>query len=945
MIVDYVFPQSTIRQNLAVIPGSSSPRMSACVVGAQYQLNRYGAAEIPGVAFATAGLSIPYEYFEGATATTKASDRVVDLDTVKLFGEKLEASLAAFTYNGGPHFNLFDLTLPNELKISSASVAGTGLAEAFADRPVNVGDIVLVTDNEDVVRRRTVVGLRGAKVNSHYGSNTAANDGHTGNSNYNPVTDISTPPITVVSAPAGWTMDVDSVAAFNATVRGSSYKGRYGEEFTVSVRTGGAPGTATVDIVASSGLWSATNIATVDINEGSFSVTNSAAGGELAGLDLILTPYLSGAVLTQGQSFRFRIFGAYTRISNTQIIADDFGNGYTGKQDTTYIIKVTKGTTGGTYIGAELSISDSGGVDEASTITVSSNTQAIPVGTLGLLIELSLSGLPVQDGLRAGDVYYITAVAATESTTTFDRIILDGPVVDTTVFTDIEVGVAVEFRLPFTGEVASSAAADNNAWTAGAENVALDSGLSLYVAARASGYRWVPFVDAVGKLFNSWRAVVPTDSSKGLFTVSNATDIIARAGVIDPENELAFGLSAAQGGAQGGVVYGINTGGVDLASFNGAYRKLESQTRTVFLAIVSKDPEIVQAARLHVDAMSAPTKKKFRRCYGGTDAPGKYRYLNTKTGGGYYAATVSDYGGQNLLVTHTDGSLDFQALNILGGDLFVPVVGGTEYVIDRVISSTELLLKAGPIVPVSPAVSFTLWHSNTPASQGLHVKAISHQWADRRAMNVWHDGGTRFVNGGEQHIPAMFVACEIAGLRQALPPQRGLTRTELTSVSAVSSCYNKYTDDELNDIASNGVCIVMQEAEGAPVFIRHQLTTDVSHGNLYYEDSPGVVLDYLSFLFADRIDPTIGRKNVVPDTIAELEAIAIDILEAQKTADLESPYGPLIVGYSNLVVAADPILKDRVNISVTVRIGLPMNYVEITFNGTYGTAVAPAAAV
>ena len=146
--------------------------------------------------------------------------------------------------------------------------------------------------------------------------------------------------------------------------------------------------------------------------------------------------------------------------------------------------------------------------------------------------------------------------------------------------------------------------------------------------------------------------------------------------------------------------------------------------------------------------------------------------------------------------------------------------------------------------------------------------------------------------------------------------------------------YNKYTPDDLDRIASNGVCILTQEHEDGAVFIRHQLTTDVGNGSLYFEDSVGVVVDYISLRFKDVLAGFIGKKNVTDETLTEIRAVCEDILVQESEVPYNADYGPTIVDFLNLTVEVDPTLPDRILIKVTLRVALPVNYLDVTLHTT-----------
>jgi hypothetical protein len=204
---------------------------------------------------------------------------------------------------------------------------------------------------------------------------------------------------------------------------------------------------------------------------------------------------------------------------------------------------------------------------------------------------------------------------------------------------------------------------------------------------------------------------------------------------------------------------------------------------------------------------------------------------------------------------------------------------------------------------------------------------------------VWVENGTAYVGSDFETIPNKFLAAEIAGLRSALPPQAGLTRTEVTTITDASAMHSRYTPDELDVIASAGVFIVTQDVESGAVFIRHQLTTKTDSGSLYYEDSVGTNVDDMSFGLKDILNPYIGRRNVTPVTIAEISGVVRNKMQEYAEADVDSTYGSQIISYSNLTVQAHATLKDRIEVGVKAEIPLPMNNIDVYLNATVGLTI------
>lgn len=935
-ITNYTRPQLTIEQILAETATPAVDRIVPIVIGPQFLLSRYGKETTYSEDFDASGMTLDYKYYDADDVLTNLPNTyTVDLASVKLHGKNLEAQLAEFT-KAGAGFKIESIANSHILKIQTNRVAGTGtLNSAFLGRPVAVGDLVYcyVDDSTTSYKKRTVVGLKGLDV--------AATTGTAGNSAYNPVTDASADSPVEVTKPVGWTITPSGTLDLN--VRGGTVIGtKYAEEFTITVRTPGAPATATVDITSKSGKYAAEDVATADDSGTGYDITDSAAGGELAGLDINLDQ--GGDELETGQVFTVRVYQAYERLAGGALAAGNqiaTAGTYTGTKDTTYLITVKTGTaaSGDTATGAVLTITDTAGVDEPSEVTVTDGT-SFNIGTYGVTGTIKLTNVTQDNtvthgGLRAGDVYSVAATAATQSTVTFDKVILDGPAVDTTTFVDPSVAIKVQFRLGFTGEILATDAADAGAWTADASAITLDAAHALFVDSRSSGNKWVSFVDGVGKIHTSYRAYVPAPSTQDKVSINSVADITTNLGTIDLDNDLAFGTNEAFSGVQGAKrVYALRTAGPTVADFTAALRKIEATDMLYAIAVLSDDLDVMQAVIAHCESMSSKTKKNFRRCYVGTDSPGSYAVLTVKANATNYTATVGDYGGENLLLTTAD-DVDFTTLGVEAGDLVKLTATDDEYEIAEILSENEIVLVSGPAAPIGVAVPFQLWRADTPSSQKDYVIARSTALSSRRCANVWVEDGKRLLGSDTTGtvIPNRFVACEVAGLRCAVLPQQGLTNTEIASVTDAPSMYVRYTQDDLDDVAEAGTFVITQDAESGTVFIRHQLTSESEGGSLYYEDSVGVNLDNISFKVKDALNGFIGKKNVTRRTIAEVDKAIEDILTASTLVPVNASYGPALNGYEGLAVAAHPTLKDRITVYAKLLMPLPLNNIDVTLEG------------
>jgi len=478
--------------------------------------------------------------------------------------------------------------------------------------------------------------------------------------------------------------------------------------------------------------------------------------------------------------------------------------------------------------------------------------------------------------------------------------------------------------------------------------VTVSAAAEVDVAGRSSAA--CPLRDGIGKLYPSYKALKTVSATEGLITIESVSDIESNLGVINMDNEIAYGASEALSGSQGKTIYALRVAADTTTAYTTALKKIESTDSVYALAPLTDTLAVKEVVASHCESMSAKTIKNFRRCYVGTDSPGEYSVYTRVTGTTTKInldITVS--GGGIFADVTNDSSVDLRTLNLTEGDLIKVINSngdytGDEYILDEVTDANSVILSEGPASSESVLVEF--WKADTPDSQIDYVIEQSQALGSRRAVNVWVENGTKQIGSVSTIIPNKYVACEVAGLRSALVPWQGLTMTEITAVTDAPSMYTRYNNTDLDRAASNGVFVITQEAETGSIFVRHQLTTQTAEGSLAYEDSVGVSLDSVSFQIKDALSGFIGRKNVTRQTINEIYDTCWDILNVATKTSFSSSAGPQLNGFQNaagednkLDVKAHPTLKDRITVYAKLLMPLPLNNIDVVLDATVDFAL------
>lgn len=621
-------------------------------------------------------------------------------------------------------------------------------------------------------------------------------------------------------------------------------------------------------------------------------------------------------------------------VTNAEVT--DQGEGYT-------IVPAVTITDGGPGVGATATAVLHQGKVVEIIITNAGSGYTSPVVTIEAPVAY-------QGGLRTGDTYYIDAVAEA-NVGPHSNVVLNGQITDITGWTELDIplnALDVDFRVLYTGIIeARRNSAPDLAWTAGTTSqggILLEANLALEVPERDAGFEWVLVKNSTnGRLFAHYRALVPANSADKIRLYQSESDLIAAFGKKDMDNPACYGACMAFLGGQEKAVYAARLRSNDLAGHQILIRQAEHVEGIYAIAPATYDQTIKDAWAAHVAKMSLENWKLWRRVYFGTQNPGPYSVIATKEDGTNYEATVTTNAQGNVRVVSMDG--DFLTREIRPGDLFRTNYSFDEwgdqayeeYPIQTVSTEDELILVNGPASPINPAIKFEIWRPDNGLSQAEYVGNKSDALANRRVINVWSD--TPNIVDADSNmftVPVYYLAAEVAGLRAAVLPQQGLTYTELDhSLDGCPLMFTKYVEEELNVAAANGTWVVTQDQEDGPIYIRHQLTTDTTHGILFYEDSIGTNLDNIAYAVKDIFQPYIGKRNTNVETLEEMETKMRDLLDTfKKNPAGFSNIGPALINWSQLKIAIDAVFKDRINVEVTLELPLPINTIIVTLRAT-----------
>lgn len=845
----YIRPMLEVYQMLDDTVGVVGEHLTACVIGPQYDLYRYGLEELKPHLYSGDGVSIPFDYDKDP-----AFDYSVDQSFVSVYGENLEATMYSGDASG----------LNNTLPVGSSFSAGSCQVAAGGTYCNELRLSKATTSTGDTPQ----VIFAGDDVDSY--SFTGEN--------------------VLLTAAGGYCVeeaDMIQVTDTEGDVRSAFVKELLGTPIASSVTAGTA--------VAPRG-------------------TGTTSAIKITGSDANLTV--------------------------------DGSSNYTGKKNTTVVVKVTGVEVTSTKKTINISVTDTESIlaAKAAVISLTSATGDGVTVDCGRGIKLKFaaalySAITGSATVQVGDTFTFVAVSESASTTEFNGVELTAPVLNIAKVGEAGYGInSLRIVKLFSDELPV------DSYTISEDKVTVGRDLGLDVVQTIKGVSrtyHARFRDNAGSLYASFRVLVIPGHDEDIYEIAELSDITRYFGTIDQDNLLAYGCYRAFMGAAKRMIYAIRTRGTGKDEFYDAVKKTEANRAVYSFCPLTHDYAVAEVVAKFNDEMSEPEVKRWRRTIVGIEDAGSYLVASkAKSTSGVLEdikATITKR-DDGTAVVQLDESIVFDLRQISvndsytalkRGDLVRVAVTGDYFAVKEVVSDKVVILQSSPSSNISTLTPIELYKAATPENNVEYIGMTASSFANRRALLVWTDHGTLADNGLVVPVANMFLAAEVAGLSSAVLPQASITHTEITGITAAPRMYTQYSQKQLDEIASYGVLVITQDAKDDPCYIRHQLTTDMAHGVLYREDSCTRNLDNISYAMVDILEKYIGHANVTPSALAAIRDDVTARLNEFTTDGTDPMIGPSLVSWDNLRVKQDKVFKDRVNIWVDLYLPLPLNNIRL----------------
>jgi len=936
----YVLPQVLVFQDFTTQPAVAANPLSAHISGGHAQLVRY--ADEDERQFGLLGL-----YDNAADESylwpNLAAGGVIDESYSKLFIEN--ALLQYFTdpLSAGSIISVVS-GYANRVRSDSVNFAVNG---AYArdpdlyDRDVKAGDVIRVrgvptgpgNTGDPVVLWTYVKSLVADEIAAVISAATVDGDNADTQSATATITQTDGAENCITSSVDGsgydGTPDGYISETYVVTVLDSSINGDF---TTARLRVSSASGTDDQAEVIPSAEGVATLIGTRGL-EVTFDKDNSAACSLSADNENV-----SPDDLIAGQEFTVAVSQSFTATTATS------GGSYSSKQDTTYIVTVTKGGAFGSS--PEISVSTTNGIDQSGPHIVTGTAVDVSIGTKGVTIEFGASSK-----LNKGDRFYVPVQGIGSGPI---RTIVLGQNLDETFDAGDEVGIELYIRKPILEVTANrTGMAPLTNWEQSETEITVKAGIIAYDASWTDGGVALPLevyssADLnYGVAYAEYRAWLPTLASK-VNSISDVANIDDISGPLTPDNPLKWGVFKALSNSNGTpVLYSAVTDPNDVDTWDEVLEVLLTRDDAYGLVPLTRNPTVLSLFQAHVNSSSAATEGLWRVAWfnlsaipeipivsAGSDVP---NHMEPTTTNGQVALAVFEddpqtSGTQYTIVRVPAANSAFVANDVRPGDIVRALYTGdgfgnftySEFVVDEVQSENQLRVKTGPAAPQSVPAKIEVWRNLSAIEEAEEIGRVAGAYNDRRVRATWPD---RIESSGTiqegYHLNAA-----LAGLASAVLPQQGLTHVEVTGFSSTQRTNDKFNKPQLDAMAVRGVWIVQQQIDGE-IFTRHAVTTGDYEDINQREEMLTRNVDSISYRFKDYFAPFIGVTNVTP-TMRDVILGGVDkLIRVLKTERVTVQLGGQLIDATVERFFVSEIFKDRYVAYINLQVPYALNNIEL----------------
>jgi hypothetical protein len=468
--------------------------------------------------------------------------------------------------------------------------------------------------------------------------------------------------------------------------------------------------------------------------------------------------------------------------------------------------------------------------------------------------------------------------------------------------------------------------------TANEEAVTIDKNVKVSTAVTDTAAQVVS-----ATVYLSYRAL-RRDIANDFLTITSQSNAEAKIGSVNINNPMSVAASLIAS-AVSDMSYRILP--IETDDANGYRQALDilSTNEDIYVIVpLTNDKDVVSAYASHCTTLSEPEKSKWRIMYASQEMPSTKVMVEINDGQLVEGSTddecyIKDT-ANGMFVTNNARVTDFvdiyNASNSYQYSLQIIEVLNESVV---TCSTTKWMrtsegyseLEDKVTVSTQEAVKYEVVRVLDTQGVAEAISGIADSFKNKRLRLVYPDTIMLNINSVSEMVPSYYLCVTLGAMRAGYPPHQGFSTIGLSGISRVLRANNMFSDDQLADMAGNGVFWVVQDTPEELPYVLYQTTTDNTQLETA-EDSCVAVVDYASRYLKINLKNVLGRYNVNTISVNYVKTVINSVLDDMTSTSYQY-IGPILTGAELLKVETE---GDKIKPTVHIEIPYPVNGVDVT---------------
>lgn len=438
-------------------------------------------------------------------------------------------------------------------------------------------------------------------------------------------------------------------------------------------------------------------------------------------------------------------------------------------------------------------------------------------------------------------------------------------------------------------------------------------------------------------VYLSYRAL-RRDIANDFLTITSQSNAEAKIGSVNINNPMSVAASLIAS-AVSDMSYRILP--IETDDANGYRQALDilSTNEDIYVIVpLTNDKDVISAYASHCTTLSEPEKSKWRIMYASQEMPATKVMVEINDGQLVKGSTDTECyikdTANGMFVTNNARVTDFvdiyNASNSYQYSLQIIEVLNESVVTcstTKWMRTSEGYSELDDKVTVASQEAVKYEVVRVLDTQGVAdaISGIAESFKNKRLRLVYPDTIMLNINSVSEMVPSYYLCVTLGAMRAGYPPHQGFSTIGLSGISRVLRANNMFSDDQLADMAGNGVFWVVQDTPEELPYVLYQTTTDNTQLETA-EDSCVAVVDYASRYLKINLKNVLGRYNVNTISVNYVKTVINSVLDDMTSTSYQY-IGPILTGAELLSVETE---GDKIKPTVHIEIPYPVNGVDVT---------------